>query len=96
MEHAFQLSPLVLAGISIFASTGSLVVEAIARGVVGGLWADRRRRRAIDALRDHYIICGFSRVGRRVAEEFRQIAAGTEEELRGLEQLFARRETVAR
>jgi len=66
---------LVLAGISIFAYIGSLVVEAIARGVVGGLWADRRRRRAIDALRDHYIICGFGRVGRRVAEEFRHEGA---------------------
>ena len=33
---------LVLAGISIFAYIGSLVVEAIARGVIGGLWADRR------------------------------------------------------
>jgi len=87
---------LVLAGISIFAYIGSLVVEAIARGVVGGLWAERRRRRAIDALHDHYIICGFGRVGQRVAEEFRQVAAGTEEELRALEQLFASRETLAR
>jgi voltage-gated potassium channel len=62
---------LVLAGITIFAYIGSLLVEAIARGVIGGMWADRRRRRAIEALRDHYIICGFGRVGRRVAEEFR-------------------------
>jgi voltage-gated potassium channel len=61
----------VLAGISIFAYIGSLVVEAIARGVIGGLWAERRRRRAIEALRDHYIICGFGRVGRSVADELR-------------------------
>src|SRR4051794_8131871 len=61
---------LVLAGISIFAYIGSLVVEAIARGVIGGMWGERRRRRAIEALRDHYVICGFGRVGRRVAEEF--------------------------
>ena len=60
---------LVLAGISIFAYIGSLVVEAIARGVIGGTWAERRRRKAIEALREHYIICGFGRVGRRVAEE---------------------------
>jgi voltage-gated potassium channel len=66
---------LVLAGISIFAYIGSLVVEAIARGVIGGLWAERRRRRAIDAMRDHYIICGFGRVGRRVASEFREEGA---------------------
>jgi voltage-gated potassium channel len=66
---------MVLAGISIFAYVGSLVVETIARGVVGGLWAERRRRKAIDALRDHYIICGFGRVGRRVADEFRRAGA---------------------
>jgi voltage-gated potassium channel len=66
---------MVLAGITIFAYVGSLLVEAIARGVIGGLWAERRRRRAIDNLRDHYIICGFGRVGRRVAEEFRHADA---------------------
>jgi voltage-gated potassium channel len=61
---------MVLAGITIFGYVGSLVVETIARGVLGGLWAERRRRRAIDSMRDHFIICGFGRVGRRVAEEF--------------------------
>ncbi len=66
---------LVLAGITIFAYIGSLLVEAIARGVIGGMWAERRRRRAIEALRDHYIICGFGRVGRRVGEEFRHEGA---------------------
>jgi voltage-gated potassium channel len=33
---------------------------------------ERRRRRAIEALDDHFIICGYGRVGRRVAEEFRR------------------------
>jgi voltage-gated potassium channel len=66
---------LVLAGISIFAYIGSLVVEAIARGVIGGMWVERRRRKAIEGLRDHYIICGFGRVGRRVAAEFRHEGA---------------------
>lgn len=66
---------LVLAGISIFAYIGSLVVEAIARGVIGGTWAERRRRKAIEALREHYIICGFGRVGRRVADELRHEGA---------------------
>src|SRR5919205_1132782 len=66
---------IVLAGISIFAYVGSLVVEAIARGVIGGMWAERRRRRALESLRDHYIICGFGRVGRRVAEELRHEGA---------------------
>lgn len=61
---------LVLAGITIFAYIGSLVVEAIARGVLGDVWAERRRRRAIEGMHDHYIVCGFGRVGRAVAEEF--------------------------
>ena len=65
----------VLAGMTIFAYIGSLVVGAIARVVIGGMWAERRRRRAIEALRDHYIICGFGRMGRRVAEEFRHAGA---------------------
>jgi voltage-gated potassium channel len=65
---------LVLSGVAIFAYVGAVVVEAIARGVLGGAWAAKRRRRAIDRLRDHTIICGYGRVGRRAAEEFR--AAG--------------------
>ena len=79
MEHAFGFRQfacavsamgLVLAGISIFAYIGSLVVEALARGVIGGLWAERRRRGAIEALHDHYIICGIDRFGRCVAQLF--------------------------
>jgi voltage-gated potassium channel len=61
---------LVVSGVALLAYVGSAVVEAVARGVVGGAWEERRRRRAIESLRDHYIICGFGRVGRRVAEEF--------------------------
>src|SRR4051812_50075981 len=55
---------LVLAGITIFAYIGSLLVEAIARGVIGGVWGDRRRRGAVGAVRVHYAICGFWRVRR--------------------------------
>ena len=66
---------LVLGGITIFAYIGSLVVEAIARGVLGDVWTERRRRRAIARLQDHYIICGFGRVGRRVADEFKHEGA---------------------
>jgi voltage-gated potassium channel len=66
---------MVLAGISIFAYVGSLIVEAIARGVITGAIAERRRRKAIEALRDHFIICGYGRVGRSVAAEFRRSGA---------------------
>ena len=41
-------------------------------GVLTGALAERRRRRMIEQLSDHYIICGYGRVGRRVADEFRE------------------------
>src|SRR5437870_11884473 len=63
---------LVLAGLTIFAFIATILVEGIARGVFTGALAERRRMRAIDGLEDHYIICGYGRVGRRVADEFRQ------------------------
>ena len=60
---------LVFAGVAIFGYIGALIVEAITRGVVTGAIAERRRRRTIDQLRDHYIICGYGRVGRQVGDE---------------------------
>ncbi|HXY80146.1 MAG TPA: TrkA family potassium uptake protein [Gaiellaceae bacterium] len=65
---------LVLAGLTIIAYAGAVIVEAIAGGVLTGVLAERRRERTIERLRDHFIICGYGRVGRRVADEFR--AAG--------------------
>jgi voltage-gated potassium channel len=67
---------LLLAGVAIFAYIAGAIVELIARGVLTGAWAERRRRRRIDRLHDHYIICGYGRVGRRVAEEFREAGVG--------------------
>ena len=65
---------LVLAGVAIFAFIAAVIVEALTRDVLTGAWSAKRRRRTIDALKDHYIVCGYGRVGRRVAEELR--AAG--------------------
>lgn len=62
---------LVFAGLTIIAYAGAVIVEAIAGGVITGALAERRREKTIEALRDHFIICGYGRVGRRVAEEFR-------------------------
>ncbi len=67
---------LVLAGLTIIAYAGAVIVEAIAGGVLTGVLAERRRERTIERLRDHFIICGYGRVGRRVADEFR--AAGVD------------------
>jgi voltage-gated potassium channel len=66
---------MALAGLTIFAYIATVLVEGIARGVFTGALAERRRRRMIDRLRDHYIICGYGRVGRRVAAVFRESGA---------------------
>jgi voltage-gated potassium channel len=50
------------------------VTEFFVAGHLGELLADRRRRRMIDALTEHFIVCGYGRVGRQVARDLR--AAG--------------------
>ncbi len=61
---------LLISGVAIFLYLAGAVVELITRGVVQDVYGERRRKRAIEELRDHTIICGFGRVGRRVAAEF--------------------------
>ena len=65
---------MILAGLTVIAYAGAVIVEAIAGGVLTGVLAERRRGRTIEGMQDHFVICGYGRVGRRVAEEFR--AAG--------------------
>lgn len=65
---------LLLAGVAIFAYVAGAIVELIARGVLAGAWAERKRRLAIEDLREHFIICGYGRVGRRIAEELAEAA----------------------
>jgi voltage-gated potassium channel len=62
---------LVVVGLTIIGYAGAVIVEAVAGGVITGALAERRRERTIEQLHDHFIICGYGRVGRRVAEEFR-------------------------
>ena len=69
--HAAMVATIVLlaAGVAIFLYIAGSIVELIANGVLGGAWAERRRKRTIDRMRDHYVICGYGRVGQRIAEE---------------------------
>lgn len=66
---------MAVCGLTIIGYAGAVIVETISGGVITGALAERRRQRKIEALSDHVIICGYGRVGRRVAEEFR--VAGT-------------------
>ena len=62
----------ILAGMAIYGYLASAIVELIAHGVLTGVLTERRKKRVIRGLRDHYIICGYGRVGRRVGREFRE------------------------
>jgi voltage-gated potassium channel len=47
------------------------VAELFVAGHVTGLLEVRRMQRKVDSLRDHYLICGFGRVGQQVARDLR-------------------------
>jgi voltage-gated potassium channel len=60
---------LLFSGVAIFLYLAGAIVELITRDVFGGRFSERRRRRMIEQMRDHVVVCGFGRVGRSVAAE---------------------------
>jgi len=60
---------LVLVGVGTLFYALATVTEFFGAGHLGDLLSSRRRQRMIDSLSDHYIICGFGRVGRQVARD---------------------------
>lgn len=52
------------------------VTEFFVSGQLSGLLEERRSQKMIDSYTDHYIVCGFGRVGRQVSRDLR--AAGVE------------------
>jgi voltage-gated potassium channel len=61
---------IALSGVAIFGYLVAGALEAVAHEVASETRRTRRRLRMIDELKDHFIICGYGRVGRRAAEEF--------------------------
>jgi len=62
---------LLFAGVAVFFYLAGVIVDVMTRGILSDVLGERRRKRTIEELRDHVIICGYGRVGRRVAAEFR-------------------------
>ena len=51
------------------------VAEFFVAGHLGDILAERRTQKEIDSLDNHYIICGFGRVGRQVARDLKAAGA---------------------
>jgi hypothetical protein len=54
------------------------VAEFFVSGQLSGLLEERRNQRMIDSYSDHFIICGFGRVGRQVARDLGLRRAGAD------------------
>jgi voltage-gated potassium channel len=50
------------------------VAEFFVSGQLSGVLAERRMQREIDTLTDHFIVCGYGRVGRQVVRDLRRAA----------------------
>jgi voltage-gated potassium channel len=51
------------------------LTELVVTGELTGILSERRARRMTERLKDHYIVCGFGRVGRQVARDLRAAGA---------------------
>ena len=51
------------------------VAEFFVSGQLSGVLEERRIEKMIDSFTDHYIVCGFGRVGRQVARDLRAAGA---------------------
>ena len=61
---------LIVLGVGGVLYTLTSVMQYVLEGHVDREWELRRMQRRIDQLRDHFIFCGYGRVGRQVARDF--------------------------
>ena len=61
---------LIVLGVGGVLYTFTSVMQYVFEGHLGREWELRRMQRRIDGLRDHFILCGYGRVGRQVARDF--------------------------
>ena len=64
---------LILLGVSAFTYTFRALGEYVVAGEFRRLVRARRMRNSIESLDGHNIVCGFGRIGQRIAEEFRAV-----------------------
>jgi len=60
----------VTVGVATVLYTFSFLMAQVVEGDLHERWAARRRRRMLDDLSNHFIICGYGRIGQIIAREF--------------------------
>lgn len=60
---------LAVSGVGIIFGTIGIVVESVVRDLTSGRGEERRMAETIAKLRDHFVLCGYGRVGSTVARE---------------------------
>jgi voltage-gated potassium channel len=63
---------LLLGGVGTVFYVLTLMVAGVVEGGLFVHWDERRHARMLDNLRDHFIVCGYGRVGRLITDEFRR------------------------
>jgi voltage-gated potassium channel len=63
---------LLLGGVGTVLYALTLGVASVVQGGFAARWESQRRERMIENLDDHFIVCGYGRMGRIIVEEFRR------------------------
>lgn len=66
---------LILLGVSAISYALTTTATIIVEGELTRRWRRRRMERSVRDLRDHYILCGYGRVGRQIARELARAKA---------------------
>jgi voltage-gated potassium channel len=62
----------LLGGVATLFYTASTLMALIVEGGLSSHFAERRFNRMLEELKDHFIICGYGRIGSIIAEEFKK------------------------
>jgi len=63
---------LLLGGVGAALYTFTLLATVVVEGGLPKRWQRRRHERMLDTIKDHFIICGYGRIGSIVAQQFRR------------------------
>ncbi len=62
-------SALILIGVGAFAFVFTSIAQAVVAGQVSGAWQKRKMEKKLRQMRNHYIVCGYGRVGAKLVEQ---------------------------